>query len=165
MTEMGIKIIFQPPAKAFILCPQRNMCQHRRRKQMHINISETFPHKAIFLYEMHYFFMLGKVRLRDIALNLFSVPPKRASLLPFSIAISDSSPRLTREVFPLMPVSSEAFSSSSSSIYSVVLMGGLSKTACHRYLHQLKPVVNGFVTHRLNDIRHDLPVVLIRPTP
>jgi hypothetical protein len=50
------------------------------------------------------------------------VPPSWASLLLLSREIRDCSPNLTKDVFSLIPVKSEAFLSISSSINNVVLI-------------------------------------------
>lgn len=60
--------------------------------------------------------------LRGIGCRSLSVPPSSASLLLLSRAIKASKPSLTREVFSLTPVNSEALFSISSSIFSVVLI-------------------------------------------
>src|SRR3990170_6387083 len=60
--------------------------------------------------------------LRGGISNFFSVPPRFASLLLLSLAISASSPSLTRKVFSLMPVNFVALSSNLSSMLRVVLI-------------------------------------------
>jgi hypothetical protein len=60
--------------------------------------------------------------LRDIRLNCFSVPPSLANRIALSLAMSASSPSLTKVVFSLIPVILDARSIKLSSILSVVLM-------------------------------------------
>lgn len=57
---------------------------------------------------------------RGIGFNFISVPPSSASLLLLSLAINASRPSRTSEVFSLIPVNSDALSSSLSSIFKVV---------------------------------------------
>lgn len=61
------------------------------------------------------------LRCRGVT-NCCSVPPSLANLLALSRAINASRPSLTSEVPSLIPVSSAAFSTKSSSMFSVVLM-------------------------------------------
>jgi hypothetical protein len=63
----------------------------------------------------------GDFRL-GIARRPASVPPSLANRLPLSRAINASRPSRTREVFSLTPVSRDALSSISSSMFIVVLM-------------------------------------------
>src|SRR3990172_3810219 len=77
-----------------------------------------YPNRGV--HKNHCYFSAGL--LRGIISNSFSVPPSFASLLLLSLAINASSPSLTRVVFSLMPVNSEALSINLSSIFNVVLM-------------------------------------------
>jgi len=52
----------------------------------------------------------------------FSVPPSVASLFPLSMAINASNPAFTRDVFSVIPESSDALFSRSSSMFKVVLI-------------------------------------------
>jgi hypothetical protein len=61
-------------------------------------------------------------RLRGMGRSFFSVPPSLASRRLLSRAINASSPRRTRAVFSLIPVSCDAFLMIWSSMFSVVLM-------------------------------------------
>jgi hypothetical protein len=62
------------------------------------------------------------ILLLGMGCRSFSVPPRSASLLLLSRAMSASNPSLTKEVFSFMPVSSEALLRISSSMFSVVLI-------------------------------------------
>jgi hypothetical protein len=59
-----------------------------------------------------------------------SLPPSRANLLLLSLEIKDCNPNLTKDVFSLIPVKSEAFLSIASSMINVVLM------ACPPYAYE-----------------------------
>ena len=60
--------------------------------------------------------------LRRTDLINFSLPPSEASRFPLSIAINASNPAFTRDVFSVIPESSEALFSRSSSMFKVVLI-------------------------------------------
>ena len=74
--------------------------------------------------------------------NAFSVPPSLARRLLLSLAIKDSRPSLTREVFSLIPVKRDAFSRILSSMFSVVLM--------HIMMHHLCILVYFILNHKWN---------------
>lgn len=78
----------------------------------------TYSHRCVYKNHLH----CSESLLRGIAFNCFSVPPNSASLLALSLAIKASRPSFTNVVFSLIPVNSDAFSTNSSSMFSVTLI-------------------------------------------
>lgn len=89
---------------------------------------------------------LPSERLRGMLFSFFSLPPISASLLPLSIAINDSRPRLMRDVFSLIPVNFDALESNLSSMFNVVRIISFRHGVCIILcisMHQLYAIVNG----------------------
>lgn len=78
----------------------------------------THPYRSVYENHCHH----SAVLLRGMAFNCLSVPPSFDSRLALSFAINASRPSLTRVVFSLMPVNSDALSTRVSSMFKVVLM-------------------------------------------
>lgn len=76
-------------------------------------------------------------RLRGIGESSGSVPPRRASRRAVSRWMSAESPSLTRADLSLMPLNSFAFSRSSSSIVTVILIASRFSLGFHDFLHHL----------------------------